>query len=456
MRRISVTILLLLQTVCYAQVAPWESDATPLHRAQKALTDVIVHDIFSPPVASRIYAYTNIAAYEIFARQNAGYASLHNHIESFPGIPPPSGNISFSLAALNAFLITGKSLVFSEAQLQDSTNQILTWYSQKKISKQRYEASLEYGRQVAAAILQWAAKDRYKETRSLRRYNYLKKEGKWMPTPPVYMAAIEPYWNKIRPMILDSCNQFCPDVPPAFSTNKDSLFYQQALEVYNTTIDLSAENKAIASFWDCNPFAVNTEGHLNFATKKISPGGHWMSIAGIACKETNADINKAAAAYTFTAIALFDAFIICWDEKYRSNVIRPETYINKYIDESWRPLLQTPPFPEYPSGHSVVSTAAANVLSNIFGNQLAFDDDTEVEFGLPIKHFDSFIAAAKEAAASRLFGGIHYRAAIENGQQQGDEFAKWLVRKLGLLHFGETGNAINNQPVSGSGKRTND
>ena len=373
-----VVILLLIQHISYAQVKSWETDAAPLHRAQKALTAIIIHDIFSPPVASRIYAYTNIAAYEVLVKQNNGYYSLHKQLNSFPEIPVCKYKICTSLAAVNAFFIVGKSLVFSEAVLQDSINQILQWYKNKKISKERYAASLHYSQQVADAVIQWAAKDKYKETRSLRRYNYLKQEGKWMPTPPVYMAAVEPYWNRIRPLVLDSCNQFRPDLPLPFSIDTNSLFYQRVLEVYDTTRHLSAENSAIASFWDCNPFAVSTEGHLNYATKKISPGGHWMSIAGIVCRNTNADMMRSAAAYSLTAISLFDGFIICWDEKYRSNVIRPETYINKYIDESWRPLLQTPPFPEYTSGHSVISTAAATILDSIFGVQVSFDDDTEV------------------------------------------------------------------------------
>src|SRR5205085_1356954 len=214
--------------------------------------------------------------------------------------------------------------------------------------------------------------------------------------------------------------------------DEKSAFYQQAREVYNTVQNLSNEQKAVASFWDCNPFAVTTEGHLNFATKKISPGGHWMSIAGVACLKSNADIMKTAAVYAITAISLFDGFIICWDEKYRSNVIRPETYINKYMDEGWRPLLQTPPFPEYTSGHSVISTAAAAVLSSMFGDNVGFDDDTEVEFGLPVKHFASFTVAAEEAAISRLYGGIHYRAAIENGQRQGIKLGEWLIKKISL------------------------
>ncbi|CAN5593447.1 hypothetical protein BH10BAC3_BH10BAC3_08210 [soil metagenome] len=433
MKRIFL-ILFFVQSVCFAAPLAWELDAAPLHRAEKALTEVIIHDIFSPPVASRIYAYTSFAAYEILAKQNKSYHSLHNQLNSFPVIPAANEKINSSLAAVYAYMLTGKTLVFSEAILQDSINNILQWYQSKKISSKEYEASLVYGQQIATAILKYASQDNYKETRSLRRYNYLKQEGKWMPTPPVYMAAVEPYWNRLRTLAIDSCTQFKPDAATAFSSDKNSLFYQQAMEVYNTCNAMTSKQKAIASFWDCNPFAVNMEGHLNFASKKISPGGHWMSIAGLVAESNHADITKTAAAYTVTAIALFDGFIVCWDEKYRSNVIRPETYINKYIDESWRPLLQTPPFPEYPSGHSVVSTAAATALSKFFGDSTAFNDDTEVEFGLPVKHFNSFYEACNEAAISRLYGGIHYRAAIENGIKQGSDLGKYICAKIRLMN----------------------
>lgn len=432
MRKI-VLILLLINNVSYAKIKVWENDAAPLHRAQKALTNVIVHDIFSPPVAARIYAYTNIAAYEVLAKQNVDYHSFQKQLNTFPAIPAPPGKICHSLAGVYAFLITGKSLVFSEEIMQDSINTILKWYQTKNIEKAEYDASLKYGEQIAAIILKYAAQDKYKETRSLRRYNFLKKEGKWIPTPPVYIAAIEPYWNRIRPFVLDSCSQFKPAPALPFSTDKSSLFYKQAFEVYDAGNHLSDRQKAIASFWDCNPFAVNTEGHLNYAIKKISPNGHWMAITGIVCRKANADIIKSAAAYSLIAVALFDGFIICWDEKYRSNVIRPETYINKYMDESWRPLLQTPPFPEYTSGHSVISTVAAAVLINLFGNKFPFNDNTEVEFGLPVRHFFSFTDACNEAALSRLYGGIHYRAAIDNGQKQGRDMGKFLLEKIRLL-----------------------
>jgi membrane-associated phospholipid phosphatase len=264
----------------------------------------------------------------------------------------------------------------------------------------------------------------------MRRYNLLKQEGSWAPTPPAYMAAVEPYWNIIRPLTLDSAAQFRPRPVLSFGKDTSTAFYKEAFEVYKTGSSLTAEQQKIADFWDCNPFFLNVGGHLNFATKKISPGGHWMLITGLICRKTKADIMRSAAAYTLTAIAMFDGFICCWDEKFRSNLIRPETYINAVIDENWRPLLQTPPFPEYPSGHSVISTAAAMVLAHFFSDSLSFEDDTELKFGLPVRKFNSFKEAAEEAAISRLYGGIHYRSAIVNGQEQGRAVGSWVLQKI--------------------------
>ncbi len=167
-----------------------------------------------------------------------------------------------------------------------------------------------------------------------------------------------------------------------------------------------------------------------FATKKITPGAHWIGIVKIATKKTNSDFSKTVYAYTKTSIAIMDAFISCWDEKYRSNLIRPETLINTYIDENWKPVLQTPPFPEYSSGHSVVSGAASTILTGIFGDDFSFDDDTEVPFGLPIRSFTSFEQAADEAAMSRMYGGIHYRAAVERGVKQGRDLGNFVDTNL--------------------------
>lgn len=430
-------ILLLHQFFCSAQTQNFDHDATPLHRAEKALTDVIVHDVFSPPVASRIYVYANISAYEVLVNGNEGYVSLQTQLDSFPKLPAPKNKISFSLASMYSFLLVGKRLVYSDSVLQDSIDHILKWYRNKKIDAATYKNSLQYGKQIADSIINYASKDHYKETRKLRRYAYLKEDGKWSPTPPGYFAAVEPYWNKIRCLTLDSANQFIPKKVVPFSKDSGSEFYNQAYEVYKVGNKLTTEEKAIASFWDCNPFNLNTNGHLYFASKKISPGGHWINITALVCKQTNSDIMKSSAAYTIVSIALFDAFISCWDEKYRSNSIRPETYINKYIDQSWRPLLQTPPFPEYTSGHSVISTASAVVLTKFFGDNFSFDDNSENEFGLATRHFNSFIDAANEAAISRFYGGIHYQSAIINGQDQGYKVGELVLKKIHLMNAGD-------------------
>ena len=293
-----------------------------------------------------------------------------------------------------------------------------------------YNNSLKLGQAVSDSILMWSTKDNYALTRAKRRYTYSKQQGKWKPTPPGYIDAVEPYWSQIRPVSLDSASQFKPLPPPAYDIDTASVFMREVREVYNITRKLSQEEVLVASFWDCNPFYLNTQGHLNFATKKLSPGGHWISIAGQAAASQNKDWSETASAYVLTSIALFDGFISCWDEKYRSQFIRPETVINAYMDEKWRPLLQTPPFPEYTSGHSVISSAAAVVLTAVLGENFTFNDDTETDYGLPVRTFKSFRAASDEAGISRLYGGIHYRSSIMNGQMQGILLGEHLLSKI--------------------------
>lgn len=184
------------------------------------------------------------------------------------------------------------------------------------------------------------------------------------------------------------------------------------------------------TFWDCNPYKMNVKGHVMYAEKKITPGGHWMGITGIASKAKNLNWRQTAEAMAVASIYLFDAFISCWDEKYRSVLIRPETYINRYMDEEWTPLLQTPPFPEYTSGHSVISTAASQALTGLLGEPFYFLDSTEVKYGLGTREFNSFREAAEEAAISRFYGGIHYLPAITNGVDQGRAVASWIEGRI--------------------------
>jgi hypothetical protein len=283
---------------------------------------------------------------------------------------------------------------------------------------------------VAEEILTWAARDNYKQTRSFPKYDPDNDSGSWKPTPPAYMKAVEPHWGEMRTFLLDSARQFKPLPASVFSVDTGSAFYKGAWEVYNTVSRLNPEQREIANFWDCNPFKMNVSGHVLFASKKISPGGHWINITALACKKVRADYLQSAEAYACVSIVIADAFISCWDEKYRSNLIRPESYINQYIDGSWMPFLQTPPFPEHTSGHSVVSASAAVMLTKLFGENFSFTDSTEVEFDIPPRPFVAFEQAAKEAAISRLYGGIHYRRAITAGLDEGEMIGRFFIRRL--------------------------
>ncbi|MBC7417859.1 MAG: vanadium-dependent haloperoxidase, partial [Pedobacter sp.] len=336
----------------------------------------------------------------------------------------------FNLAAVHAVLMVGKKMVTSEDKVAKFYSDVTKEFKETGMPSDVYENSITFGQQVADAILAWAAKDNYIQTRSMSQYNVMVSEGFWQPTPPAYMKAIEPNWNKMRTLLIDSASQFKPIPPPKFSKQLNSEFYKDAIEVKNGLDSSKKERTEVAKFWDCNPFKVTTHGHIMYASKKISPGGHWINIAGLATKKVKADYIQTAETYAYVAAILYDSFISCWDEKYRSNAIRPETYINEYIDKRWVPLLQTPPFPEYTSGHSVASTAAAVALTKMYGDDFAFSDSTELEFGLPVRNFKSFFEASNEAAISRFYGGIHYMPAIKNGVEQGRVLANFCVDKF--------------------------
>ncbi|WP_318310525.1 vanadium-dependent haloperoxidase [Flagellimonas crocea] len=433
-----IAALLLVLTSCQKKQEPVEVTPEEYHASVDKVVEIMIHDIFSPPVASRIFAYSNIAAYEIVAKGNEDYKSLAGQVTDLKDIPDPSNsdNINYEMAALIAHMDISKRLIFSEEKMESFRDSLYTVWKEK--NEPVFNASKEYGLEVANFVGDWMNKDNYKETRTMPKFSVDSDDpSRWQPTPPAYMNGIEPHWMKIRPFAIDSAQQFKPVPPPEFSMEKDSKFYQEVMEVYEVRKSMvgkgdKSDEIAIAQFWDCNPYVSVTRGHLMFATKKITPGAHWIGITKIAARKTNADFAKTVYAYTKTSIAIADGFISCWDEKYRSNLIRPETVINEYIDDSWEPVLQTPPFPEYTSGHSVVSGAAAIALTDIFGENFAFDDDTEVAYGLPVRSFKSFNQASDEAALSRMYGGIHYRAAIEVGIKQGRDLGKFIVDKLDM------------------------
>ncbi|MBC2837861.1 vanadium-dependent haloperoxidase [Robiginitalea sp. SC105] len=426
----------LLALSCAKKTEPIAISAEDYHASVDKVTEVMVHDIFSPPVASRIYVYPNIAAYEIMALQNTAYQSLSGQVSGLGNIPEPAdgAGVNYPLAAMVAHMDLSRQLIFSEDRIIAFRDSLYAEWVDR--NPDEFEVSRDYGMEVASYIANWMDKDNYKQTRTMSKFTVNTDEpSRWQPTPPAYMEGIEPHWSKIRTLVIDSAAQFKPAPPAPFSMEPGSDFHRELMEVYEVGNAITekgdeSEEVAIARFWDCNPYVSVTRGHLMFATKKISPGAHWIGITKIACRKDGSDFDKTVFAYTKTSMAIFDGFISCWDEKYRSNLIRPETLINQHIDDSWKPVLQTPPFPEYTSGHSVVSGAAATALTSIFGDQFAFDDDTELPYGLPVRSYDSFNQASAEAAISRMYGGIHYRMAIEVGLQQGRSLGDFVVDNL--------------------------
>lgn len=437
--RISIlAVLLLVFASCQKKQEPITISPEEYHKSVDKVIEVMIHDIFSPPVASRIFAYPNIAAYEIIAKNDDQYKSLAGQVHGLESIPEPKTEepINYEMAALVAHMDLSRKLIFSEERITEFRDSLYNLWASK--NEPLFNASKTYGLEVADFIAAWMDKDNYKQTRTMPKFTVNTEEpSRWQPTPPAYMSGLEPHWSRIRPFAIDSAAQFKPIPPPDFSMDKDSQFYKEVMEVYEVRKSMinkgdKSDEIAIAQFWDCNPYVSVTRGHLMFATKKITPGAHWIGITKIASRKDNADFAKTVYAYTKTSIAIADGFISCWDEKYRSNLIRPETVINEYIDDSWEPVLQTPPFPEYTSGHSVVSGAASTALTDIFGDDFSFDDDTEIPYGLPVRSFRSFRQAADEAAISRMYGGIHYRAAIEVGVKQGRDLGKFIVDKLDM------------------------
>jgi hypothetical protein len=408
------------------------ADAEPLHTAVGELTGVIVYDIFSPPQASRVYAYASIAAYETLRQERAEFRTLAGQVNGLEPAPAPTAGVAydFPLAAVHAFMTVGRAMTFSRERMDSLRTGMHERFRRAGIDGAVFDSSVAYGDRVAQHVLAWAAKDSFPQTRGFPKYTVTSAPGTWVPTPPAYMDAVEPHWWRIRSFAMDSASQFRPNPPYPFDMSEGSDFRREAQEVYDVGRSLTDEQRAIAAFWDCNPYVMNVRGHAMYATKKITPGGHWMGIVAIASRKSGADMMTAAEAYARTSIALADGFISSWEEKFRSNLVRPETAINAYLDESWTPLLQTPPFPEYTSGHSVISNAAAVVLTDQFGKDFAFADSTELEYGLPVRSFGSFREAAAEAAISRLYAGIHYRRAVEEGTVQGTRVGEQVVSRI--------------------------
>jgi hypothetical protein len=401
-------------------------------KALNAINMTMVHDVVSPPVAARYYAYSMLGAYSIVAAHTKNLPAPQRLIKSFANdlhLDTVKATYDYQIAAYYSMLETARLLLPSGETLTEEEQDFLQALAKQGVKPSVLSQSARVGKLAAAAVVKLSKADHYAQLSALKRYTPIKAEGNWYPTPPAYLEAVEPNWKTIRPLVIDSASGFRPAAPCAFSKDTTSAFYHEALAVYKVSKKLTPEQLEITQFWDCNPFAVNTSGHMSIGFKKISPGGHWMNIAALVAKQQKVGFDKTIYVLCVEGITLMDAFISTWDAKYATNRIRPETYINRYMDVKWQPVLQTPPFPEYTSGHAVVSNASAEVLSYLLGDKIAYVDDTEIPYGSGKRAFTSFRQAAAEASVSRFYGGIHYMDSIESGNEQGQKIGHYIVAK---------------------------
>jgi hypothetical protein len=396
------------------------------------LTQIIIYDVFTPPVASRIYVYSSIAAYEAIRHAENDAPSITQTLNGFDKMPLPDPNkkYDFNLSATEAFFKVARNVkVFSVDSLDNYEKSVHDNFK-ANLDEATYAASIAFGDTIAAVVLKRAKTDGYLASRGKAKYLGSNDPGKWRPTPPDYLDGVEWCWNTMKPMVLDSASQFTPARPPKYDTKPGTPFYNLVKEVYDINKNLTPEQKLIAKYWDDNPFVIEHSGHMTYGNKKITPGGHWMGIASQIIKQEKASPVKAAKTFALTAIALYDGFISCWDEKYRSAYVRPVTVIKDIMDKDWMPLLQTPPFPEYTSGHSTITASAATVLTKLYRDNLSFEDSSDYKYiGLKRK-FTSLSAAAAECSISRVYGGIHYTISVNTGAAMGKQVGGLVIKKV--------------------------
>lgn len=422
-------ILLFLLFIGQFSLAQNSNQRPIIHDLSAALTDVMIADGFSPPQASRAYYYSHVGYYEVARQQSAEYASLAGQLKGLNERPLASDDVNLGYAAGLVFKKIASSVVYRGATMEQKAEALLQKTFQE-IDSETKEKSEEYGLQMFKFISEWMSNDNYVKLKSLPRYQLIQEPYAWEPTPPIYHDALEPNWEHLRTAFMQDASAFAPIPPIKFDTLPGSEFHTQAMEVYRIVNEVTDEQRMIAKFWDCNPLQTQTEGHFMFNLKQMTPGGHWMALTGIACADKELSNLESSSIYTNVTIGLYDGFIASWQAKYQYNLIRPVTYINRYIDKNWLPILETPPFPEYTSAHSVISRCAAEILNNRIGAEFSFTDTVETRWGYPVREFESLIEAGLEVSESRVYGGIHYRMGVEEGMDQGERLGKAILRDI--------------------------
>ena len=381
-------------------------------------------DTVDAPSASRVYAYSGVTLYEAVLPGIPGDVSLATQIKDMPKMPAPDATAIYDWATVaNAALrVVVDGLLASDVSHKAAADLHDKQFAARKaiVGADVAARSEDQGLALGKAIVDWSTHDNAAAAVANAKTYKLPTDNSFDYV--ITTAGTRPvgsFWGTVKPFVLEKsnvCNVLLNITP---STDPKSAFYKQAMEVKTVGDNLTNEQKAIANWW------VDTPGLTG------APSGHWVDIENQMVGDLSLKLDKAAEMYALVGITLGDAFISCWELKYEAPLLRPISYIQKYISPRWQSYIASPPFPTYNSGHSVASQAAADVLTSLFG-QVAFTDTTHVPDKQLARSFTSFQAAAAEAAISRLYGGIHFRFDIENGQRQGQCVAEHVISTIHL------------------------
>ena len=374
-----------------------------------------------PP--SRPFAYTGIALYESVLPGMPAYRSLCGQLADMPAMPQPvTGSVyhwptcaNAALAAMNRnfFPSTSNANKAAIKALEEKLNAIYKTEAGNEV----FQRSLKFGQEVAQLIFEWSTTDGYSKANAP--YTPPVGPGLWAPTPTAFATAFGPYWGNNRLFVPGSLDGSAQSTPPAYSTDPSSDYYKMVKEVYDISQKLTPDQRALAVFYRDYP------GYGD---------GHYQSILKQILKQEKSKLDVAAIAYAKTGIACVDAGIGCWITKYRYNQERPVKYIREVMGHSsWSPLFDNPPFPDFPSGHSTIAGAYAEILKGFFGNSYHFIDHTYDYLGMPPRTYNSFDELAKEVSDSRVYAGIHYRYSCDKGVEQGRKIGENINRKLNFL-----------------------
>jgi hypothetical protein len=374
-----------------------------------------------PHVAySRHFAYTSIAVYEAMVSGDIKYRSLKGQLLNLETLPLPAKDVKYNWAASGNAAFAEMFRYFyknfaSNALIIDSMES--AYHVKLQNADTDIGLSEVFGKSIALAVIAWAQQDG--SVKSYPPFQPVTGEGKWATTPPSFGPASMPNWYNNRSMIRGETPVSLSEGPEAFSKESNSTFYKMVNEVYDVSRNLTEEQKNIAWFWDDAPNG-----------KYISVFGHWASILSQLIEKENLSLMRSSEALVKMSISQYEATLACWRAKYKYGLLRPVSYIQKYIDPNWQPLIETPLHPEFPAAHATLSNAAATALTNIFGDQMSFVDHTYDRINMGSRKFASLEEAAREAGMSRLFGGIHYRPSIEAGHLLGQRCANAVITAI--------------------------